>query len=89
MLPFGTPAIAASFDQEAAAVLMARIAVFKAETDDGADVIRWLDRTLIKLCQKYADYNKDDPASFRLAPNFALPTIYLLFEKVAVLECFQ
>lgn len=72
MLPFGTPAIAASFDQEAAAVLMARIAVFKAETDDGADVIRWLDRTLIKLCQKYADYNKDDPASFRLAPNFSL-----------------
>lgn len=72
LLPFGTPAIAASFDQEAAAVLMARIAVFKAETDDGADVIRWLDRTLIKLCQKYADYNKDDPASFRLAPNFSL-----------------
>lgn len=72
LLPFGTPAIAASFDQEAAAVLMARIAVHKAETDDGADVIRWLDRTLIKLCQKYADYNKDDPQSFRLAPNFSL-----------------
>lgn len=51
---------------------MARIAVHKAETDDGADVIRWLDRTLIKLCQKYADYNKDDPQSFRLAPNFSL-----------------
>ncbi|KAJ1540496.1 GTPase-activating protein [Saccharomyces cerevisiae] len=30
------------------------------------------DRTLIKLCQKYADYNKDDPQSFRLAPNFSL-----------------
>lgn len=72
LLPFGAPAIAASFDQEAAAVLMARIAVYKAESDDGADVIRWIDRTLIKLCQKYADYNKDDPSSFRLAPNFSL-----------------
>ncbi|AMD20396.1 HDL348Cp [Eremothecium sinecaudum] len=72
MLPFGNPAIAASFDQEAAAVLMARIAVDKAESDDSADVIRWMDRTLIKLCQKYADYNKADPRSFRLSPNFSL-----------------
>ena len=72
LLPFGSPAIAASFDQEAAAVLMARIAVHKAENDDGADIIRWIDRTLIKLCQKYADYNKDDRMSFRLAPNFSL-----------------
>lgn len=72
MLPFGNAAIAASFDQEAAAVLMARIAVHKAESDDDADVVRWIDRTLIKLYQKYADYNKGDPRSFRLSPNFSL-----------------
>jgi len=41
--------IAAGFDQEASAVLMARIAVFRAETDDGPDVLRWLDRMLIRL----------------------------------------
>ena len=41
--------IAAGFDQESAAVLMARIAVFRAETDDGPDVLRWLDRMLIRL----------------------------------------
>lgn len=46
------PSIQAGFDQEASAVLMARIAVFKAQTDDGPDVLRWLDRTLIRLCQK-------------------------------------
>jgi protein transport protein SEC23 len=34
----GSPSIAASFDQEAAAVLMARIAAFKAEIDDSPDV---------------------------------------------------
>ena len=39
-----SPSIAASFDQEAAAVLMARIAVFKAEIDDSPDVLRWLDQ---------------------------------------------
>ncbi|KNE99614.1 protein transporter SEC23 [Puccinia striiformis f. sp. tritici PST-78] len=45
----GNPIIASSFDQEAAAVLMARIAVFKAEIDDSPDVLRWLDRMLIRL----------------------------------------
>lgn len=59
-----------SFDQEAAAVLMARIAVFKAEIDDSPDVLRWLDRMLIRLCQKFAEYRKDDPTSFRLSENF-------------------
>ncbi|KAF4519071.1 hypothetical protein B566_EDAN001663 [Ephemera danica] len=33
--------ISAGFDQECAAVLMARLAVFRAETDDGPDVLRW------------------------------------------------
>ncbi|KAG2352382.1 hypothetical protein BDR07DRAFT_1615803 [Suillus spraguei] len=51
-----SPSIASSFDQEAAAVLMARIAVFKAEIDDSPDVLRWLDRMLIRLCQKFVDY---------------------------------
>ena len=68
----GAPSIAASFDQEAAAVLMARIAVFKAEIDDSPDGLRWLDRMLIRLCQKFADYRKDDPTSFRLAEGFSI-----------------
>ena len=44
------PHISASFDQECAAVLMARMAVWRAETqDDGPDVLRWVDRMLIRL----------------------------------------
>lgn len=70
--PAGDPAIAASFDQEAAAVLMSRIAVFKAEVDDGPDVLRWVDRMLIRLCSKFAEYRKDDSSSFRLEKNFTL-----------------
>ncbi|KDE07582.1 protein transporter SEC23 [Microbotryum lychnidis-dioicae p1A1 Lamole] len=68
----GHPSISENFDQEAAAVLMARIAVFKAEIDDSPDVLRWLDRMLIRLCQKFAEYRKDDPSSFRLNENFMI-----------------
>lgn len=70
--PTGDPAIAQSFDQEAAAVLMSRIAVFRAEVDDGPDVLRWVDRMLIRLCSRFAEYRKDDPSSFRLEKNFTL-----------------
>lgn len=41
--------IEAAFDQEAAAVLMARLGVYRAETEEGPDVLRWLDRQLIRL----------------------------------------
>nr|CAH7737166.1 unnamed protein product [Callosobruchus chinensis] len=61
-----------SFDQEAAAVIMARMAVYRAESDDSQDVLRWVDRMLIRLCQKFGEYNKDDPNSFRLNENFSL-----------------
>lgn len=88
--------LVSSFDQETAAVIMARIAVFKAHIDDGQDVLRWLDRMLIRLvrrmvretrekagglsatvslfpqCQKFADYRKDDPTSFRLNDYFSI-----------------
>ena len=61
-----------SFDQEAAAVLAARMAVHQTGTDEVADVLRWVDRSLIRLCAKFADYNVDDPNSFRLSPEFSL-----------------
>lgn len=70
--PSGDPAIAQSFDQEAAAVLMSRIAVFKAEVDDGPDVLRWVDRMLIRLCSRFAEYRKDDPSSFRYVAALSL-----------------
>ncbi|CAH1107638.1 unnamed protein product [Psylliodes chrysocephalus] len=64
--------ISAGFDQEAAAVIMARMAVYRAESDDSPDVLRWVDRMLIRLCQKFGEYNKDDANSFRLGQNFSL-----------------
>eukprot|EP00977_Amphora_coffeiformis_P014530 scaffold4084_cov194-Amphora_coffeaeformis.AAC.5 len=61
-----------SFDQEAAAVLTARMAVAQTETDEVGDVLRWVDRSLIRLCAKFAEYEPDNPQSFRLSPEFSL-----------------
>jgi protein transport protein SEC23 len=47
------PTIGASFDQECASVSMARIAVHRADTEEGSDVRRWLDKMLIRLVNKY------------------------------------
>jgi len=64
--------ISPSFDQEAAAVLMARYAVYRTESEEVADVMRWLDRSLIRLASKFGTYRKDDPSSFRFPPEFGL-----------------
>ncbi|KAK8608988.1 hypothetical protein V6N13_025297 [Hibiscus sabdariffa] len=60
------------FDQETAAVVMARITSLKMETEEGFDATRWLDRNLIRFCSKFGDYRKDDPSSFTLNPCFSL-----------------
>ncbi|OIV98474.1 hypothetical protein TanjilG_16801 [Lupinus angustifolius] len=60
------------FDQETAAVVMARYASLKMETEETFDATRWLDRLLIRLCSKFGDYRKDDPSSFTLNPSFSL-----------------
>ncbi|CAI8008231.1 Protein transport protein Sec23A [Geodia barretti] len=52
--------------------MMARLAVSRSENDDGPDVLRWLDRMLIRLCQKFGEYHKDDPSSFKFSENFSL-----------------
>ncbi|XP_059445109.1 protein transport protein SEC23 E-like [Corylus avellana] len=60
------------FDQETSAVVMARLTSLKMEIEEGFDATRWLDRSLIRLCSKFGDYRKDDPASFTLNPSFSL-----------------
>lgn len=64
--------IAPGFDQEAAAVLMARNAVARTENEEPSDVHRWVDRCLIRLVSKFADYQKDNVSSFFLSPEFAI-----------------
>lgn len=61
-----------SFDQEAAAVLIARVAVNRAETEEVTDILRWLDRSLIRLCSRFASYTPDLPQSFQLPEEFSI-----------------
>lgn len=39
--------------------------------------MRWLDRSLIRLCAKFALYTKDKPESFRLADEFSMYPQYM------------
>jgi protein transport protein SEC23 len=52
--------------------LMARYAVYQTSEQEPMDVIRWLDRQLIKLVARFAEYKKDDPSSFKLSREFSL-----------------
>ena len=48
------------------------MAVYQTATDEVADVLRWVDRNLIRLCAKFAEYRVDDPNSFRLPAEFSI-----------------
>nr|KAJ0203526.1 hypothetical protein LSAT_V11C500243020 [Lactuca sativa] len=65
------------FDQETAAVVVARLTSYKMEMEnhpfqESFDATRWIDRNLIRLCSKFGDYRKDDSSSFSLNPSFSL-----------------
>lgn len=36
------------------------------------DPIRWLDKSLIRMCARFGDYQKDSPSSFSLSPRFSI-----------------
>ncbi|CAN6462657.1 unnamed protein product [Victoria cruziana] len=67
-----TEELVAGFDQETSAVVMARLTSLKMEVEEEFDATRWLDRSLIRLCSRFGDYRKDDPASFNLNPSFSI-----------------
>lgn len=71
--------IASGFDQEAAAVLMARYAVWKCRDQDPLDVLRWVDRMLIRLVANFATYEKDNPKSFHLERQFAIFSQFIFY----------
>jgi protein transport protein SEC23 len=60
------------FDQETAAAAMARYAISKSESEDPLEVVRWLDRNLIRLAAKFGEYQREMPQTFRFCREFAL-----------------
>jgi len=67
-----SPEILGGFDQEATAVLMARIATFRTENEESFDLLRWLDRTLIRVGSKFGEYQRDAPESFRMPSSLSI-----------------
>jgi protein transport protein SEC23 len=77
------------FDQEAAAVLVARLACHKMETEEDFDATRWLDRSLIRLAGRFGDYRRDDAESFSLRPQLAyLPQFLFHFRRSQFVQVF-
>lgn len=64
--------LAQYFDQEVAACLMARLSAHKAEHEVIFDVMRWLDRHLIKLVARFATYEKERHDTLRLCPQMSM-----------------
>ena len=64
--------IVAGFDQEATALLMARVSTFRVEHEETFDLLRWLDRTLIRVGSKFGEYARDAPETFRMPGPFAI-----------------
>ncbi|XP_018680977.1 protein transport protein SEC23 G isoform X2 [Musa acuminata AAA Group] len=77
-----SPELTAGFDQEAAAAVMARLAVHRAEEYHARDVIRWLDKMLIRFTAKFGDYVPEDPSTFRTPDETAFFRLMLNREGV-------
>lgn len=64
-VPQGASPLVPGFDQEAAAALIARLAVFKSEHEE-SNPIRWLDRQLITMLNRYSNFRKGEPGSLQI-----------------------
>jgi protein transport protein SEC23 len=51
---------------------MARVSTFRVEHEETFDLLRWLDRTLIRVGSKFGEYAKDAPETFRMPGPFAI-----------------
>lgn len=62
------------FDQECATVLLARMACYKSDANEGTgqEILRWIDKSLVRLCQKFGSYHPNSPESFRPREGFEL-----------------
>lgn len=76
--------ISAGFDQEAAAVVMARMAVYRAESDDSPDVLRWVDRMLIRLVSLRYNLCCLENIYFNLKKSMSL--LLIITYKVIILD---
>jgi len=82
--------ISQSFDQEAATVLLSRLAIWKTREEDLIDVIHFVDRTLIRFCRCFGTFNKGDASSYSLGPSFStFPQFLYHFRRSPFMSTFN
>ena len=82
--------VAQGFDQQAAVILLTKMAIWKSDSEDRIDVLRWVDKSLINILQRFAMYTKDTPESFKLTEEFKyLPQFIFYLRRSLVLENFN
>ncbi|MCQ2815671.1 MAG: Sec23/Sec24 zinc finger-containing protein [archaeon] len=60
-----------SFDQEAATVLLSRMCIDKqVNGEDPRDILKWIDKTLIRLVSKFSKYTPEDARSIKIPQKF-------------------
>ena len=79
--------VAQGFDQEASAAMMAKICVERSYKEENMEIIRWLDKSLIRIMQKFAEYVKEDYRTFKLSKEFFyFPQFMFYLRKSTILQ---
>ena len=83
-------AIINGIDQEASAVLFAKMLMFPGETNDSTDKINIMDRKIVNFCKQFGDYIQNEPRSFQLAQHLQfLPQFIFHFRRSPFLNTFN
>lgn len=80
------------FDQESASVLLARMACYRSESGEGTgqEVLRWLDRSLVRICHKFGEFHPNQPESFKLKDPFCMfPTFIFNLRRSQFIQVFN
>ena len=82
--------VSQSFDQEASTVLLAKHAINMSLSMDRIEVLRYIDRSLIHLCSRFAEYTKDQVNTFKLTKEFMFfPQFVFYLRRSYVLQNFN
>lgn len=79
------------FDQEAAAIVIARMVAYSTEQDQGQqEVMKWIDRSLISLTKQYTAFSRDVVESVAMPPEFAaFPEYIFHLRRSAFVDVFN
>lgn len=67
------------FDQDAACVMLAKLAVIKSKVEDSNEILKWLDKTLVRFMTKFAIYSPNNISSFKIPQQLNMFPQYIFY----------